>query len=293
MGKKISSLFYIILNIVAGLLIFFLPYYFSDIAYRFAEGTAASILSYAIDTGSEFLCLYLYLKYVLKCRFQDIYIRKSGPKPFWCLIALACAAVIYAFYFLFVPGHFKMNPYPLSQQIHLLTVSILGYGIIAGITQEAVFRGFILRSCQKIYGTRVSILVSSALFTVLHIPFFQEGTDWRNFLLLLLLFMLGSLVLALLTIQTGSIWTAAFIHAIYNIFPGGDTLLFIGKDQNWPSVFSYILTERPWPISDHPKSDQMVTVVPCMIGFAVMAILVLAVQKKSHKITEEGMLQNE
>ncbi|MDR0540654.1 MAG: CPBP family intramembrane metalloprotease [Dysgonamonadaceae bacterium] len=57
-------------------------------------------------------------------------------------------------------------------------------GIGACIVKELIFRGLIMRSMEWTFGKKTAVLISSVLFTLLHIVSF--GTEWIVFLIFLM-----------------------------------------------------------------------------------------------------------
>jgi len=80
-------------------------------------------------------------------------------------------------------------------------------GILAPITEELIFRGFVLPSIMKNMGYVWGVVISSAIFALSHMVF-EPVT-------LLIMFLLGCL-LSVLYIRTKSLWLGIIFHAINN-----------------------------------------------------------------------------
>ncbi len=98
---------------------------------------------------------------------------------------------------------------PIGVMATLLTVVI-----IAPLAEEALFRGVIFPGLRERWGQVAGVLVSSALFALIH---FQ----WYQFVPILML----GILLAWLTSATRSIWPAVMCHAIFNA--SGVALLYL------------------------------------------------------------------
>ena len=99
--------------------------------------------------------------------------------------------------------------------------------VFIGFSEESLFRGIILHTLKR-YGTIISVLSSSFLFSLIHIANLLSGFSW-NFISLQLYvaFSLGVLFGAL-RIRTGTIWLVIFIHSLI------DFIGLIANDQlNW------------------------------------------------------------
>jgi membrane protease YdiL (CAAX protease family) len=99
--------------------------------------------------------------------------------------------------------------------------------IFIGFSEESLFRGVILTTLRR-YGTILSVLFSSLLFSLVHITNLMAGFSWNYILVqLYVAFSLGVLFAAL-RIRTGTIWLVILLHSLI------DFLGLITKDQlNW------------------------------------------------------------
>ncbi len=80
-------------------------------------------------------------------------------------------------------------------------------GILAPLTEELVFRGFLLPSVMEHMGYVWGVIVSAALFSLVHLVF--------NPITLLIMFLLG-VILSVLYIRTQSLWPGIIFHGINN-----------------------------------------------------------------------------
>jgi membrane protease YdiL (CAAX protease family) len=96
---------------------------------------------------------------------------------------------------------------------HGLVGLILLGAVLAGVAEEALFRGVMLTGLRKHLSPRAAVLLCALLFAALHL------SPWR----FLPQFALGCL-LGWLTLRTGSCWPAAVAHAVHN-----GVLLAIGQ----------------------------------------------------------------
>ncbi len=80
-------------------------------------------------------------------------------------------------------------------------------GILAPLTEELIFRGFVLPSVMKNMGYMWGVVISSAIFALSHMVF-EPVT-------LLIMFLMGCL-LSVLYIRTKSLWPGIIFHGINN-----------------------------------------------------------------------------
>lgn len=90
------------------------------------------------------------------------------------------------------------------------TPALIAYAIqisvLAPLFEEFIFRGMILQNLRK-YGNVFAVIVSSALFGILHGNFAQTPFA----------FLVG-VALALIVLETGSIWVSILVHCLVNSF---------------------------------------------------------------------------
>ncbi len=93
-----------------------------------------------------------------------------------------------------------------------IALGFVAAALVAPITEEAFFRGFIIGGLRKRFGAIASLLISAVFFALVHPPL----------TIFPVIFMLG-LMLGALLLQTGSLWPAIFLHMAFN------TLGFVGQ----------------------------------------------------------------
>lgn len=286
--RHASGIVKMIISLLAGYAIFFLVINFSSAAYQICKDPwiHGRLLAILMQLASLIFCLYLYTRYVLKCTFSDLYITRGKREKFWYLTAIIVPVGICLFYLFFVPGSLQTGDYEIAEAIAMLMSAILLLGVTTAITEEMIFRGLMLKSVEMVFGRRVAVIVSSALFTVHHLLNI-DVTDFRKVLLVLAGTMLAGLALALVTIHTGSIWPSVMLHVIYNILGGDSALISISNEQVFPALFLYTLKTDRWILAGIPGTDDMETALPAMVGFAII-ILMAQYRIRKEKGKHEG-----
>jgi uncharacterized protein len=89
---------------------------------------------------------------------------------------------------------------PLGIAIGFVAISIVG-----PIAEETFFRGFVIGGLRRRFGAIGALLISAAFFSLLHPPY----------TIFPIIFLLGTL-LALLYLQTGSLWPGILMHGLFN-----------------------------------------------------------------------------
>jgi uncharacterized protein len=105
---------------------------------------------------------------------------------------------------LLLGGHFELTELNISP----LTVAAITIGAVG---EEVLFRSTILRVLNERFGSVTAILVTSTLFALAHTgnPS-AAGLSWVNTFLV-------AIILATVVLRSGSIWTAAAFHVVWNL----------------------------------------------------------------------------
>ena len=100
-----------------------------------------------------------------------------------------------------------------------LLAALLVGGVVAPVAEEAFFRGYLFAGLRRHVGLSKAVLVSAALFALVHVL----PTSWPP------IFVLGVLF-AMLYHVTGSVWPAVIIHGLVNSlsFLASYLLQFVG-----------------------------------------------------------------
>lgn len=101
----------------------------------------------------------------------------------------------------------------LASQEYLL-VGLIAFAVIilAPLTEEWIFRGFLHSYFRKFVNPSLAIAASAAIFAVMHI---EGAMQWGNGLTLSIIFTIG-VILAKLYEKTGNLLASLICHAIFN-----------------------------------------------------------------------------
>lgn len=147
----------------------------------------------------------------------DLLLGPTLPHTEWRLasVALALGALTYGtFYLLWAPLSFFapefVQSYALEGMPELLSpgnpgrlfLEVVGIAVVAPVAEEILFRGILLHRWAARWGTTTGVVVSSALFAILHIEFIGH-------------FVFG-LTMAALYIRTRSLWLPIAAHVLNN-----------------------------------------------------------------------------
>lgn len=180
--------------------------------------------------------LFLWLQFILGNSPYLSFKEFSLKNAIWCLPCLLVAIVNYPFSAL------------ASGQLAFIRLDLLWlyslYVIGISLVEEMVFRGILLFLLIDLFKNQklkyfLSVLISSAVFSLFHLANLFIGMDIGSVLLQMLYTFLIGAMFAVITIKTKSIWMAVIIHALFDF--GGLLSTTIAAGDPWDTVF-WILT---------------------------------------------------
>lgn len=229
LGSVFLGIFVLVICQSISSLIYLLP--LSKTITDMIFATAYILLSYTLIL---FLC-----KKVLHYDISEFGIGKLKIKSLWLLIGIALPLIVAAI-LMMTPGYFVNNDKSTTEIISKVISSIFILGLGAGIVEEIIFRGFIMRVLEKRWGRKVAIIIPSIIFGLLH------TIDGMNLLDIIMLFIAGTsvgIMFSLIAYESKSIWPSAIVHGIWNIIIIGG-ILDIGIKHNTDAIYSYVITSK-------------------------------------------------
>ena len=206
--------------------------------------------------------IYLYTKYIIRIQMQDLFL-----------------GMPLLFYIFFTKGTFEKGNLTYKEIIDVVTISILSSGIKAAVTEEIVFRGMILRLLQNTFGKKCAVFVSSFLFAVYHFDGI-DTSDIKKVIMMIISVEIAGIALALVTEQTGSIWSSVMIHCLYNILSGESQIFHIDVAQNFPAIWMYTVNSKNMLLTGINGSVGFTASIPTMAGFTGIILMVIYDEKK-------------
>lgn len=131
------------------------------------------------------------------------------------LLAVGCSVLFYLMIDKFLDPFFdriftasaKTYRNAVEQLGQFPVINFIRVCILAPAVEEIFIRGCILESLQKNYSAIIALLISSLLFALLHFNFVQTMSA-----------LISGLILGILYIYTGSLFSCILAHAMYNAF---------------------------------------------------------------------------
>lgn len=228
-------------HIITGIGILIFSSVIGSIAYSLPlpEGIMA-FLNCVIYVGITYGLIKLYCEKVIHIKLEDCRITKPKVSPVWALCALllpvgvSCALMC-------TTGIFVANSMNVSKITNIILVALFGAGISAGVVEEMVFRGFIMRMIEERWGRFAAVIVPSVIFALLHI--INIDMNLRDIILLLIAGTSVGIMFSLIVYQSGSIWSSALVHGMWNFIMIGD-ILDINIKHNTEAIFSYKMLSK-------------------------------------------------
>ena len=158
------------------------------------------------------------------------------------IIIMSPALLISIYNFPFI-AHFSGNAM-ISKPIYYLYYFIIEC-ISVGFFEEVVFRGFLLVLLIQLFpknkvGLLKSIIISAAIFGLIHMVNLFAGANLANTFLQIGYSFLVGLLWAVVFVKTKSIWFGVVLHAIYNF--AGLVFFQFGEITNNADVITIITT---------------------------------------------------
>ena len=142
-----------------------------------------------------------------------------------CLLPLVYLLVPYIVYWLLYPENFAYRGVSLMVILKdLLLVLVIGtfISILSALGEEIGWRGFMVPALYERLGLNKTLLISSLFWCCCHLPLliggdYMSGTPlWYQLPAFVLCIFPVGVMAGLLTLESGSVWPAAFLHAAHN-----------------------------------------------------------------------------
>ena len=172
----------------------------------------------------------------LKMRPSSLGLSPVRIRPAWGVAAVLLPLAVCGICLL-LPGHFEAVTARQADVVLILSGAAY-YGIAAAVVEEAVFRGAILKSLESRWNRKVAVLASSVLFGAVHM--LGASLSLVSAVQLLLAGTAVGILFALIAYESGSIWSGALGHGVWNLFMVSQ-ILHIGPEADASSIFSYVL----------------------------------------------------
>lgn len=216
-------------------------FWMADALYRWG---VPLLLSYVVLGGVEVVfmagVLWFLCRFLLVGTLADIRIMPFRLSPFWAALAVIMPVMVVVLSII-AGGHWEIAPLSNEMKGAALGWAVCYVGLATGFVEEAIFRGFLLATLEQRMGRAFAIIVPSVLFGVVHVM--GRPMDVGSFVQMVLAVSLVGILLSLMTLETGNIWNAVLIHAVWNMIIIGDVIA-IGSEASDTAWASFVLNSR-------------------------------------------------
>jgi membrane protease YdiL (CAAX protease family) len=204
--------------------IFAFSYVFSGICYRIfgIQRFSDSVLRYvslSLTVMVISLILFTIKKEWIKSIVKSLHIRKGIVVMSACIFLFTIVSISFIAGLLTTFDSLEYKGFVFVNFTN--TCKILCLSFFIAVTEEILFRGYILNFCKNIIGNKSSIVLVSIIFALSH---FNNHT-----LAAYIISFLGSVVFSLLTLKTNSLYPAITFHWVWNFSQMVVSNLFIKR----------------------------------------------------------------
>lgn len=228
--------------------------------------------------------LVLYIKRVLKASMTDFRMGKFNIKPGYIICAFALPAFVMTCLIL-TGGNFVDNQHG-SEGIFSITMIALFSALKAGIIEELIFRGYIMKFLESKWSKAVAILLPSFIFGMLHITSMREFNIGSLVLLLCAGTSVG-IMFSLVTYHNGSVWASALIHIVWNMAIIG-RIFEISPIYDTNAAFSFVIDSQNYLLTGGGFGvEASVLAIIGYVGVSLMSVYFI----KNGKVRRKNLSQ--
>lgn len=197
-------------------------------AYMLPSATMACLVQVVVYISTALGLVGIYVDRVLKLPLSDFHIGWPAPRPRWIAVAVLLPVLVSAYYLVFVPGVLTRGDVGAEETVAQVFVAVFVLGIGAGVVEEMIFRGLIMGFVNRAFGRTAAVVAPSVLFALIHLP--GSGAGVGDAVLVVLAGTAVGIMFSLITLESGSIWSASVVHALWNVVMIGG-ILSIGTEH--------------------------------------------------------------
>lgn len=224
-----------------------------------------------------FFLFYLYTTKGLHRKMSDFRV-SAGVKGWGVLVSLLLPGLVLLAFLLIG----EVSAESVTPGKALLTVAYsMMTALKAGILEEMLFRGYIMRLLETRWNRTVAVLLPSFLFSLVHIPsmeYFSVG----GILLLIVGGTLVGVMFSLVTYRGGSIGNGALIHAVWNFVMITDVLhITTAEGAYGKPLFSLIIPSDSILLTGAGFGVEVSAIA--IVGYLAVVLIMLAAIKRGQE----------
>jgi membrane protease YdiL (CAAX protease family) len=212
---------------------------------------------------------------LLRQKLSECGISPFGLKLKWVVFAILLPSAVTVCYLLIIPGEYVSSGMSNARAFETVLTGVLYTGIAAGVVEEMVFRGFIFHALEKAWNTKVALIVPSLLFGIVHIIGMNFSVG--SCLLVIVAGTAVGIMFTLIRIESGSIWSSALVHAMWNIIIIGGVLT-ISETPDEYSIATYVLSMKSFAVTGGEFGIE--SSVIALAGYVIVSFLAVLMIRK-------------
>lgn len=268
-----------IFQIIVGLLLFSISQLIASLIVdsfylltKFNWNTLYVIIRCLSEIGLFYLALRIYTHRVLKVNLSYFRITKPNFSLLWIITAILLPLTVILYYFLFTNGTIYLK----NNSILLNIAFALKLGLSAGITEEFLFRGFIMKLVENRWNKTIAIIIPSIIFTSLHLI---KGMNSIDVIFLFIAGITVGIMFSLVTYHSENIWNAIIIHTTWNTLIIG--ILCISPEKNSNSIINYVLENNNVLITGGQFGIE--SALPAIVAYILVIMMTFVLKPNSQK----------
>ncbi|HVM89138.1 MAG TPA: CPBP family intramembrane glutamic endopeptidase [Puia sp.] len=165
-----------------------------------------------VEFISSIACVFIFTRYIDKKNFAEIGTSSSGQmNNMLAGFFIAPAVIGIGTLVLYSTGHLEWDDFSFNGRDMIVQVGIL---LLIAISEELVFRGYILNNLAQSFNKWIALLLSAFLFAIFHVS--NPGVS----AIPLASLFLGGTLLGLNYLYTKNLWFSVMLHFGWNFFQG-------------------------------------------------------------------------
>jgi len=186
--------------------------------------------------GLTIAMIWLYARFVLEKPMKYFRIHKWAKKDrMWIIVGLAMPVAVITLYLITQFVAFER----IEMGLGFVVISLIS-ACSAGIIEELLFRGYLLKLFEEKWNVVTAVSITSILFAVLHL-LTVNGQQLIDISLLLFAGSLVGVLFSLLVYKTGNVWSAVAVHIGWNFLMNPQMVQFSPLKGDSQSSFVLML----------------------------------------------------
>ncbi len=277
--KAIGYIVILFMVFIAGNLLCSLPFDFIFIFIKLPYGWMYRGLRVVGCLIGTYFLFYFFTKKFLHTKMEAFRIGKVHIKGSSAVYALLLPTFVLMGFI--ICGRLMLNTDLKGNEVIDIILKALFSAVQAGILEEMLFRGYIMKLVEVKWNKYIAIIMPSFLFSLAHIPSMGDF----NSISLLLLICSGTLVgglFSLIAYKDHSIWGAALVHALWNFIMCGDIVhIYFGESLSEKAIFSILLPLQN-PLLTGASFGAEASILAIMGYALIIALTVFGIKKQDN-----------